>query len=1233
MKRISMILMLLFIFPYLLNLAGFLSVQKANAETNVSGMISEDTMWTLDNSPYIVTDIISIYPGATLTIEPGVVIKFYTGKQLKVGGTLIARGTDGNLIYFTSYNPEEKWGGIKFLDGAVDAQLADDYTYLSGSIIEYADIEKSAWSGIQIEDSSPFVNHSDIHDCKSNGIFVYDGFSNTVIHSTIIRNNAIGIRQVFHDGVVQIINNDIYDNGSAITVLPGTGPIIKSNRIFDNINGISFENSDDFLVEYNSIENLSTNQQSSQAVQITRGSTGLIQYNIINNDANYHPSNTTISIYESNPVIQYNLINGSAGSTIRINCRTTPNCATVNSNNIYNSSVSGYFVENWGSSNVNLDNNYWYTNNSEEISNKIYDYYDDVSLGKVIYVPFLIEPEPKAQTLSLLPEITLSTNSVYINEVSVGSSSTGTFTITNVGNANLVVSSISSNNSVFIVSPTSATVSAGQSQTVTVTFTPIATGTQSANITVTSNDSDEPTFTVEVSGSGVAAPAPEIALSTTSVSIGNVTIDSSGTGTFTITNEGNADLTVISISSNNALFTVNPTSATIAAGQSLNITASFTPTLAGSQSATITVNSNDSDEGTLTITANGIGIGTPEITLSNTSVSIGDVIMGSSKSSAFSITNEGNADLVVSSIRSDADDFKVDPSSATVAAGQSHTVTVTFEPSKRGPQNATVTLLSNDSDEDTLSFSVSGTGIGPELTLDKTELPFGSVYLDSSAIGALTVSNTGEVDLIIDSISVNESSVLSVRPTSRAIAPGTGFMFTITFIARAKRNYAETITIFNNDSTVVLPVTGKGVLTPAEIVLETTEITFGNVIVDLTKVLSFPIYNSGQTMMLVGPIPHSDSSVFSIQPTIAMIDGGKSHSFTITFTPKAAQEYIDTLSIPSTDDTLSVTVTGTGISAPAPNIHLNFASLNFEETYVDSVSKQSFTIFNVGNSELTVSSISSSDSTIFLVSPISATIASDDSQMVLVMFCPKVERTYIDTLIISNNDSTVAVIVTGTGILAPPSKSCDFNKDGMINVADVIKFLLLARDNSNDPKVDWDGDGRYMINDAIKLLLDIMNGTCPDAEVFLASASGPVPVTWMEGLSTENVEYIERMMAKMDLTAEQEAAFRLALYGEAGVASLPKAFSLAQNVPNPFNPSTRISYMVSEGVLVQVILKVYDLRGRLIRYLVDQQQQAGSYSVFWDGTDNTGRRVSSGVYLYRMQSGDFMQTRKMVLLK
>jgi flagellar hook assembly protein FlgD len=99
-------------------------------------------------------------------------------------------------------------------------------------------------------------------------------------------------------------------------------------------------------------------------------------------------------------------------------------------------------------------------------------------------------------------------------------------------------------------------------------------------------------------------------------------------------------------------------------------------------------------------------------------------------------------------------------------------------------------------------------------------------------------------------------------------------------------------------------------------------------------------------------------------------------------------------------------------------------------------------------------------------------------------------------------------------------------------------------------------------------------------------------------------------------------------------AVLPKAFSLSQNYPNPFNPSTTINYDVPEEEgQIQVTLSVYNIRGQLVKTLVDVSQGPGSYNVNWDGTDREGRKISSGVFFYRLVAGNYVSTRKMVVLK
>ena len=89
--------------------------------------------------------------------------------------------------------------------------------------------------------------------------------------------------------------------------------------------------------------------------------------------------------------------------------------------------------------------------------------------------------------------------------------------------------------------------------------------------------------------------------------------------------------------------------------------------------------------------------------------------------------------------------------------------------------------------------------------------------------------------------------------------------------------------------------------------------------------------------------------------------------------------------------------------------------------------------------------------------------------------------------------------------------------------------------------------------------------------------------------------------------------------------------NLAQNVPNPFNPATRIAFDLPEESGVK--LTVYDVSGRVLREIETGQLPAGRHEAAWDGRDNGGREVASGIYFYRLEAANFSATRRMILVK
>ena len=252
----SRIYLRLFIF---LSLIGF-----AFGQTQVGGIISSNSTWSFSNSPYLVTGNILIQEGVTLTIEPGVIVKLQNDNVIVVKGELIARGTDGNEITFTSNESSPAagdWGKIHFNDESVDASFIES-SYNSGSILEHCIIEY-ATIGLDLDHSSPFVQYTEIRHNSEFGIITIQETSSLTPEPTFlwvnncdIHHNRVGAKiskgAGFIDADILFDYNNIHNNGSdqcsssneakcgGIFVNAGT---ISNNTIKNNtgINGNALE--------------------------------------------------------------------------------------------------------------------------------------------------------------------------------------------------------------------------------------------------------------------------------------------------------------------------------------------------------------------------------------------------------------------------------------------------------------------------------------------------------------------------------------------------------------------------------------------------------------------------------------------------------------------------------------------------------------------------------------------------------------------------------------------------------------------------------------------------------------------------------------------------------------------------------------------------------------------------------------------------------------------------------
>jgi len=175
--------------------------------------------------------------------------------------------------------------------------------------------------------------------------------------------------------------------------------------------------------------------------------------------------------------------------------------------------------------------------------------------------------------------------------------------------------------------------------------------------------------------------------------------------------------------------------------------------------------------------------------------------------------------------------------------------------------------------------------------------------------------------------------------------------------------------------------------------------------------------------------------------------------------------------------------------------------------------------------------------------------------------------------------------------------------------------------------------GDILQNDFKEWLLTIESS---DSQVELSwTLSDDIPIEFEVGIDSDEDGYFEdmRVLDGVSMTGNSEFVIRVgsSILGNGIELLIPKEFALHQNYPNPFNPTTQIRYNLPEDALVSI--NIYDLMGRRVKSLVNTTQNAGYRSTQWNATNNLGEPVSAGMYLYTIRAGEFMLTKKMVLLK
>ncbi len=440
-------------------------------------------------------------------------------------------------------------------------------------------------------------------------------------------------------------------------------------------------------------------------------------------------------------------------------------------------------------------------------------------------------------------------------------SETSTFEITNTGNAQLTISSISESSPHFNVGSFPTVIGVGNTKSFTVTFDPTSSGPKSTEIEIISNAvGSAGSYTFVVTGRGEAAKIlvkggldqdKLIQHGQTIPSVDNGTdfglVNTNGTAsvkTFAISNSGDFNLTIISATSSNhdfALANIPTVAQPIAPGSEQDFEISFDPSSVGLLDSTITIKSNDPGTPEFTFIVEGFGSDNqPEIQvvgLNNQVIQSGAAIPtklngtlfgpvdinGTARQKTFTIENLGTGSLNLGTITDNSPRFQIaSQPTGLIGPGESGELVIGFLPNAEANFEAIISIPSNDSDEAIYTFKVSGIGTNtpppaePELALsggrtfavaitngDNSPRRFDGTQFPATEIGdessrSFRITNNGQADLNISSIDVvNLPGAIDFTATT--VAPGASIDFTVTLSPDAPTIGTHTIEIFSND--------------------------------------------------------------------------------------------------------------------------------------------------------------------------------------------------------------------------------------------------------------------------------------------------------------------------------------------------------------------------------------------------------------------------------------------------
>ncbi len=390
--------------------------------------------------------------------------------------------------------------------------------------------------------------------------------------------------------------------------------------------------------------------------------------------------------------------------------------------------------------------------------------------------------------------LTVSPSNISFGNVPVGTSQTQSVVLANSGGSNLTISSATLSGTGFILSGLNypVTLAGGQSVTCALTFSPTSTGSDTGSVSISfstqSNGKHNYNFaqrgsaTVVVPVSGAGVTSSQLAPNLTSLSFGSVQVGSSQTLSETLTNSGTASVSISAAQVTGSGFGASSFSlpVSLSAGQSVSFNVTFSPTSSGGVSGSLIVSSNASNT-TLTVGLSATGVMPGRLATNPTSLSFGNIQVGTSQIQTETLTNSGGANLTISQAAATGAGFSVTGLSLplTLVPNQSMTFGVAFAPTSSGASPGSLSIAMSGSST-SLAVGLSGTGVMPAtLGATPTSITFTNVQVGQNQTQTETVQNTGGSNATISQVSAAGTGFsISGISTPLTLTPGqsTSFM-------------------------------------------------------------------------------------------------------------------------------------------------------------------------------------------------------------------------------------------------------------------------------------------------------------------------------------------------------------------------------------------------------------------------------------------------------------------------